>query len=82
MAIELGKKYRDLITGFEGTATGYVVYISGCNQVLIVPRVGDDMKLVESAWFDEQRLVEVALAPVIRLDNSLSPGPDSPAPKR
>ena len=31
----LGHQVEDIITGFKGTATGYVKYLSGCNQVLI-----------------------------------------------
>ena len=81
MSVLLGQKARDRITGFTGVITGHVAYISGCNQVLLVPQVGKDGKLVDSQWFDEQR-VEILKALRINLDNSRTPGPDLPAPKR
>ena len=39
--IILGATYRDVITGFSGVATGYVKYLTGCNQVLIQPEARD-----------------------------------------
>jgi hypothetical protein len=78
---ELGRTYRDLITGFTGVATGHVRYISGCNQVLLQPPVDKEGKLREPQWFDEQRL-EVKGTKAIVLDNSETPGFDAPAPKR
>lgn len=77
----LGKRCVDRITGFKGVATGYVQYITGCNQVLVVPSVGQDGSLPDSQWFDEQR-IQVQDDPPIVLDNSLARGPDRPAPKR
>jgi hypothetical protein len=81
MNIELGRKYKDAITGFEGVAVGHVTYISGCNQVLLAPTVDAEGKLRESQWFDEQRMVVQGLARVA-LDNSATPGHDKQAPKR
>lgn len=83
MTVEFGKTYRDKITGFEGIATGYCQYISGCSQVLIAPRVAPDGAMRESHWFDVQR-VEVVWddASAVNLDNSDTPGFDKAAPKR
>lgn len=79
--VALGKKYKDKITGFAGVATGYVTYISGCNQVLVAPSVDAEGKPRDSHWFDEQRLDEQD-GDAIVLDNSTTPGPDKQAPKR
>lgn len=79
--IKLGGKYKDKITGFEGVATGYVQYLSDCNQVLLAPRVGEDGGFFESQWFDIQRLDQVG-GDVIEMDNGDTPGFDKPAPKR
>lgn len=51
MIITLGKSYRDRITGVIGTATGYVQYLSGCNQALISPKAlpGDAIVLDNTA---------------------------------
>ena len=81
MTIQLGKTYKDKITGFGGVATGHVRYISGCNQVLIAPPVDNEGKLRDSQWFDEQRLDDQGTAQIV-LDNSATPGPDKMAPKR
>lgn len=80
--IKLGSKVTDRITGFTGTVTGYVEYISGCNQCLVVPRVKDDGSQIDSCWYDEQRLVVDESVPVLQLDNGKTPGPDKAAPKR
>lgn len=79
--IVLGQKYKDRISGFQGVATGYVQYLSGCNQALLAPKVTKDGGKPDSEWIDEQRLVAVGKK-VIKLDNSKSPGFDLPAPKR
>lgn len=81
MNIILGSKYRDKITGFEGVATGYVTYISGCNQVLIQPPIGKDKKPGEALWLDEQRLDQVGKQTIV-LDNSRASGFDAPPPVR
>lgn len=77
----IGKKVRDKITGFTGTVTGRVEYITGCNQLLVAPVVKDDGALVSSEWLDEQR-AEVLSEKKIELNNSASPGFDRPAPRR
>lgn len=79
--IELGREYRDKITGFKGVATGYVQYITGCNQALLAPQVGQDGALRDSQWFDEQRLDETGERTIV-LSNGTSPGFDKAAPKR
>ena len=79
--IELGIKVKDKITGFEGVVTGYVEYLSGCNQALVAPRVKEDGSLIDSEWIDEQRLDRVGKTQ-ITLDNGAHPGADTPAPKR
>lgn len=77
----LGQKVEDVITGFTGTATGVCSYISGCTQVLVVPKYKEDGTKIESEWFDIQRLV-LAGNEVVTLDNVLTPGPDRLPPKR
>jgi hypothetical protein len=80
-AIELGATYTDRITRFSGVCTGYVTYITGCNQALLAPPAKDGA-LVDSQWFDEQRLELHSDIDVIALDNRTSPGSDRAAPKR
>ena len=80
MKINLGATYIDRITGFSGVATGFVEYISGCNQVLLAPPVKDGA-FVENHWFDVQRVVPTAAKEIV-LDNAENPGFGPEAPKR
>ena len=80
--IQLGRKYKDKITGFEGVATGRVTYIGGCNQALIAPAVGSDGALKDSQWLDCQRLEATGTDEIITLDNGEKPGHDCAAPRR
>jgi len=80
--MELGITVQDKITGFKGIVTGYVKYITGCNQALVSPQVDATGALKESHWFDEQRLVIDDKLKPITLDNGKTPGCDKPAPKR
>jgi len=57
--IELGKVYRDSISGFEGVCTGFSSFIAGCDQALIAPKVDKDGKHVSGRWFDDMRLIDV-----------------------
>ena len=79
--MNFGMKAKDKITGFAGTITGLVEYISGCNQVLLTPEVDEKGNHREAHWFDEQR-IEILDSAQIKLDNSLTPGCDIPAPIR
>lgn len=77
----LGKKAKDKITGFEGTCTGFCVYLSGCNQVLVAPPVNEKGEFQSSRWFDVQRC-ELLESDPVKLDADEPPGFDSPAPIR
>lgn len=77
----LGSKVKDVITEFEGVATGIIEYVSGCTQVLVQPKVDKDGKKVDPEWFDIQRLTLIGNE-VIILDNYLTPGFDKEPPKR
>jgi hypothetical protein len=55
--IKLGWTYRDNVTGFKGVAIGEVSYLTGCNQVLLAPPVGDHGDHREARWFDVQWVV-------------------------
>ena len=80
--IALGAKVKDKITGFTGIVTGYVTYISGCNQALVTPQVGKDGEAKDSLWIDEQRLDVDRKFKRIALDNGDHPGFGIAPPKR
>lgn len=78
----LGKKFRDVVTGFEGVCTGRADYVSGCSQALIVPPIGPGGEFRAGEWFDVQRLSQVGNK-VLAFDNVRAlGGPDRGAPKR
>lgn len=82
MALKLGQTAKDRITGIEGVVLGRAEYITGCNQVLVQPTAKKaDGDVLESRWFDEQRMELVSTAPVVTLNNAVSPGPNKPAPR-
>lgn len=80
--IQLGTTQRDKITGFQGVVTGYVTYLTGCNQALLAAPIKRGGSSPESQWIDEQRLEPVRGKKKIVLDNRASPGFDKPAPVR
>lgn len=77
--MQLGVTVIDKVTGFKGVVTGYVQYLTGCNQVLVVPPVKADGSYADSHWFDVQRLTVLDEAPIV-LDNSATPGFDAAPP--
>jgi hypothetical protein len=83
MAIELGDRVKDKISGFEGVATGIADYISGCRQIAVSPKVSADNKLEDGRWFDDDRLDVMEKQAVTLKDRKRDGGPQSnPAPIR
>ena len=78
----LGLTLTDRITGFTGVATGYVIYITGCNQVLLAPKVKGDGSFAEPHWFDEQRLTLTPNGKAVLIDNGDTRGSDKVAPAK
>lgn len=58
MRVQLGQRYRDTITDYEGTATVRSEYLHGTTRVCL--EAPDDKGAPVEYWFDEPRLVEVA----------------------
>lgn len=57
MAIELGSKVKDKVTGFEGIAIGETRWLHGCLRYTVQPQDRDkDGKIKESNSFDEPQL--------------------------
>lgn len=82
MNIQLGREYRDKITGLTGICTGKVEYISGCAQALIQPQVAKDGAWRDSTWLDQQRLMETDNKTVVVLEVEKTPGFDKAPAKR
>lgn len=54
----MGKLCKDKVTGFEGICTGRIIWLYGCDQYALTPKVSSDnpTKVGDNAWFDEGRL--------------------------
>ena len=57
--VQLGRRYRDRISGFMGIAIGNGTYLYGCAQILLKPEGCKDGKPLEGQWFDIQRMETV-----------------------
>ena len=78
--IELGKKGRDKITGFEGIITGRAQYLYGCDQYCLVPP-SKEGTIKESHWFDEGRIEitgEGVKPAEVRVEKNGGPNRDAP----
>lgn len=85
----LGDRAKDVITGFEGIVTGRCEYLTGCEQVLLIPPVDKDGKRVDGEWFDIDRCtvsdvaaVTVGTKATVSSIARTSAGADKPAPVR
>ena len=50
--IELGNKVRDKVTGLEGIAMCKCIYLNGCIQYEVQPKVNDKGEMVKGLWVD------------------------------
>lgn len=73
----LGRRYKDNITGFEGTAVSRTEYLYGCVRVALE---GLDGNKPYVEWFDEQRLIDVVTEePVETTATTGGPHPTPPS---
>jgi hypothetical protein len=63
--IVLGNKVKDKVTGFTGIAICKCLYLNGCIQFHVSPKVDRKGDLRCDEWFDEQQLVYVAKGLVV-----------------
>jgi hypothetical protein len=56
MAVKLGSKVKDSITGYEGIAVQRIEYLYGCVRIGVEGKVGADGKVPGIEYFDEQRV--------------------------
>jgi len=59
MAVKLGSRVKDIITGFTGIAVGYSKWMYGCNRIVVESESLKDGKPLGNEWFDEQRVETV-----------------------
>jgi hypothetical protein len=55
-----GQKVKDMVTGMTGIINGAVIWLNGCKQYSVQPKMEKgDSKKPSSWWIDEQQLVVV-----------------------
>ena len=74
MAVELGDRAKDKITGFEGIVIGKTRWLYGCDRITIQPEDTKDGKPIDAATFDEPQ-VEVVRRGVIKTAEALAEQP-------
>ena len=57
MEISLGCTYEDVVTGFQGVATGYAVFLAETNSVQLTPEVDREGRMREPQWVSCSRVV-------------------------
>ena len=74
----LGWTFIDIVTGFKGVATGYVSYLTGCDQVALNPGMLPDGKMGEAYYFDVTRLKLIPKVERIVMNKKASAKPGGP----
>lgn len=75
--VQLGERYRDEQTGFEGVATTVTFYQHACERVCIETYDAARQEIKE-AVFDSPRLVSVKTGKAARTDRTGGPGLPNP----
>lgn len=52
----LGKKVKDKITGFTGTAEAWLIFYNGCERVMVRPKAKKKTKQPNAYWVDVEQL--------------------------
>lgn len=63
----LGLKVEDKITGFKGVVVTIGFDLFGCVQAIVRPSTNKDNKMLESEWFDVDRLKVTSTKPVMNV---------------
>ena len=61
----LGLRVEDRVTGFKGVVASVTFDLYGCIQGIVNPGTGNDGKLMDSQWFDVNRLRVLDPKPVM-----------------
>jgi len=76
--VVLGERYRDSVSGFEGTATGCFFFLHGCERVHLEQWSPEHAKMV-SETFDSPRLVHIETETALTTDKTGGWQPDPAA---
>lgn len=65
----LGHRVVDKVTGFKGIVTSVCFDLFGCIQAGVNPGLSAEGKLMDSNWFDVNRLDVISSEPVMNVPN-------------
>jgi hypothetical protein len=82
MAIKLGSKVRDKITGLTGIAYGRTEWLHGCTRITVQPQELKDGAPVAMSSFDEPQLEVIEEDHPATRDRQTSTGGPRPEPTR
>ena len=74
MQIELGTDVIDSVTGFKGKTISMVLYLNGCRQFCVQPKIDKDGTMPKSHYIDEQQLKPTARRPAAKRATSKTGG--------
>lgn len=78
MAIKLGKKYRDRVSGWEGIATARYEYMNGCVRVELSGADKDGHP--KGHVFDSEQIELVPAAKTVKVERKRTGGPPVSTP--
>jgi hypothetical protein len=71
----LGKKVKDIVSGFEGVAVSKIEYMNGCTQYNIQPKCKDDNTMIKAEWFDAEQVELVSNKTIVKKKKKPTGGP-------
>ncbi len=71
----LGKQVEDTVTGLRGTAIARLVYMNGCVQYQIQPKIVVDGVPVEPKWYDNEQVKLVSKRKAVKNKRTPPGGP-------
>ncbi|MCP4552014.1 MAG: hypothetical protein GY834_08275 [Bacteroidetes bacterium] len=76
MAVNLGDKVKDTVTGFTGIAVSQHIYLQGCHRFTVQPLIKEDGMLPTAESFDGPQLevIEKWNSGLIKKDDEKDPG--------
>ena len=76
--IKLGQEVKDKVTGFIGIATARVVYLNGCIQYCLKPKMTDN-KFPDGQYIDDTTLEVVGKGLYVEPKETGGPSSDCPS---
>ncbi|MGJ8561713.1 MAG: hypothetical protein ACSHX3_15895 [Litorimonas sp.] len=77
--VSLGDKVKDTLTGFTGIVTARAEYLTGCNQIFVLPSAEKSNEYKDGHWFDIER-IEKLEGSVVDI-SARRTGSDTPTPR-